>query len=84
MNKGKEKKIIKKLLSGRLTKKQRKAFADWDSVSKEIKKQWNKSGNDVVDITIKEQIWRKIKERCEHREVAVVLVELGKKQPVKP
>ena len=45
MDKVERKRLIKSLLSGRLSKKQRKAFADLESVNIEIKKQWNESGN---------------------------------------
>ena len=56
MDKVERKRLIKSLLSGRLSKKQRKAFADLESVDIEIKKQWNESGNKTIDLKIKEQI----------------------------
>lgn len=37
--------LIKGLLSGRLTKKQRRGYAELESVDKELKIQWNESGN---------------------------------------
>ena len=50
MDKVERKRLIKSLLSGRLSKKQRKAFADLESVDIEIKKQWNESGNRAADM----------------------------------
>ena len=76
MDKVERKRLIKSLLSGRLSKKQRKAFADLESVDIEIKKQWNESGNRAADMAIKEQIWKKVKAKCEYRRNNRVLVEL--------
>ena len=76
MDKVERKRLIKSLLSGRLSKKQRKAFADLESVNIEIKKQWNESGNRAADMAIKEQIWKKVKTKCEYRKNNRVLVEL--------
>jgi hypothetical protein len=76
MDKVERKRLIKSLLSGRLSKKQRKAFADLESVDIEIKKQWNESGNRAADMAIKEQIWKKVKTKCEYRKNNRVLVEL--------
>lgn len=70
-----KKNLIKSLLSGRLAKQQRKDFADLEPVDKEIKKQWDESGNRLVDMAIKEQIWRKVKARCEQKKNNKVLVE---------
>lgn len=75
MDKVERKRLIKSLLSGRLSKKQRKAFADLESVDIEIKKQWNESGNRAADMAIKEQIWKKVKAKCEYRKNNRVLVE---------
>lgn len=77
MNEAKKRSLIKNLLNGRLTKKRRKAFADLEPVDREIRKQWNESGNGIVDLTIKEQIWEKVKARCEHKKSYQVLVVLG-------
>ena len=52
--------LIKGLLSGRLTKKQRRGYAELESVDKELKIQWNESGNKTIDLKIKEQIWEKV------------------------
>ena len=76
MDKVERKRLIKSLLSGRLSKKQRKAVADLESVDIEIKKQWNESGNRAADMAIKEQIWKKVKTKCEYRKNNRVLVEL--------
>ena len=76
MDKVERKRLIKSLLSGRLSKKQRKAFADLESVDIEIKKQWNESGNRAADMAIKELIWKKVKTKCEYRKNNRVLVEL--------
>lgn len=77
MNKVEKKSLIKSLLSGRLTKKQRKEFADLEPIDTEIKKQWNESGNRLVNVEIKEQIWKKVKSRCEYKEKNQVPVELS-------
>lgn len=76
MDNEKKKSLIKSLLSGRLTKRQRKAFADLVPVDIEIKNQWNKAGNHAEDLEIKEQIWKKIKAKCEPKKNNRVLVEL--------
>ena len=76
MDKVERKRLIKSLLSGRLSKKQRKDFADLELVDIEIKKQWNESGNRAADMAIKEQIWKKVKTKCEYRKNNRVLVEL--------
>lgn len=76
MNKVEKKSLIKSLLSGRLTKKQRKEFADLEPIDIEIRKQWNESGNRLVDVEIKEQIWKKVKNRCECKKKNQVPVEL--------
>ena len=67
MDKVEKKSLIKSLLSGRLTKKQRKDFADLEPVDIEIRKQWNESGNRIVNMEVKEQIWKKVKARCEYK-----------------
>ena len=76
MDKVEKKSLIKSLLSGRLTKKQRKAFADLEPVDTEIRKQWNESGNRIVNMEVKEQIWKKVKARCEYKKKNQVPVEL--------
>lgn len=76
MDKVEKKSLIKSLLSGRLTKKQRREFADLEPVDIEIRKQWNESGNRLVNVEIKEQIWKKVKNRCEYKDRNQVLVEL--------
>ena len=76
MDKVEKKSLIKSLLSGKLTKKQRREFADLEPVDIEIRKQWNESGNGLVNVEIKEQIWKKLKNRCEYKERNQVLVEL--------
>ncbi len=76
MDKVEKKSLIKSLLSGRLTKKQRREFADLEPVDIEIRKQWDESGNSLVDVEIKEQIWKKVKNRCEYKERNQVPVEL--------
>lgn len=81
MNKVEKKSLIKSLLSGRLTKKQRKEFADLEPIDIEIRKQWNESGNRLVDVEIKEQIWKKVKARCEYKERNQVPVGLGDNEP---
>jgi len=46
-------------------------------VDKELKIQWNESGNKTIDLKIKEQIWEKVKARCIDRKKDKVLSELG-------
>lgn len=81
MNNNEKKSLIKSLLSGRLTKQRRKELADLEPVDKELKNQWNESGNRLVDIYIKEQIWRNIKTRCENSKTNKVHVELRENKP---
>lgn len=69
--------LIKGLLSGRLTKKQRRGYAELESVDKELKIQWNESGNKTIDLKIKEQIWEKVKARCIDRKKDKVLLRLS-------
>ncbi len=76
MDKVDKKSLIKSLLSGRLTKKQRKDFADLEPIDIEIRKQWDESGNRPVDMEIKEQIWKKVRSQCEGKKENQVLVEL--------
>ena len=79
MNEAKKRSLIKILLNGRLTKKRRKAFADLEPVDREIRKQWDESESGFVDLTIKKQIWEKVKARCEYKKSNRVLVVLGRK-----
>lgn len=76
MDKVEKKRLIKSLLSGGLTKKQRREFADLEPVDIEIRKQWDDSGNSLVNMEIKEQIWKKVKNRCECKKRNQVPVEL--------
>lgn len=76
MDKVEKKSLIKSLLSGGLTKKQRREFADLEPVDIEIRKQWDESGNSLVNMEIKEQIWKKVKNRCEYKKRNQVPVEL--------
>lgn len=76
MDKVEKKSLIKSLLSGGLTKKQRREFADLEPVDIEIRKQWDESGNSLVNMEIKEQIWKKVKNRCECKKRNQVPVEL--------
>lgn len=80
MNIDSRKSLIKSLLSDRLTIKQRKSYAELISVDKEIKKQWNDSGNRIGDERIKLQIWKKVKVRCNHQKKYKVLAELRRKK----
>lgn len=67
MDNNEKKKLIKSLLAGKLTKLQRKEFADLNPVDKELKNQWDESGDRIVDESIKEEIWGKVKSRCEQK-----------------
>lgn len=77
MDKDTKMNLIKGLLAGRLTKKQRRSYADLESVDKELKMQWNESGNKTIEFKIKEHIWEKVKARCVDRKRNKVLTELG-------
>lgn len=81
MDKVEKKSLIKSLLSGGLTKKQRREFADLEPVDIEIRKQWDESGNSLVNVEIKEQIWKKVKNRCEYKEKKQVPVGLSDNEP---
>ena len=67
MDKDTKMSLIKGLLAGQLTKKQRRSYADLESVDRELKIQWNESENKAIDFKIKEQIWEKVKARCVDR-----------------
>lgn len=72
----KNKSLIKSLLTGKLTKSQRKEFADLECVDREIRTQWKESGKRNVNNQIKQQIWNSIKVKCKHTKSYQVLVEL--------
>ena len=74
MDKDTKMSLIKGLLAGQLTKKQRRSYADLD---RELKIQWNESENKAIDFKIKEQIWEKVKARCVDRKRNKVLTELS-------
>ena len=38
-------KLIKRLLSNKLSVKERRSYADMESINKELKKQWDGAGN---------------------------------------
>ena len=76
MDKDTKMSLIKGLLAGQLTKKQRRSYADLESVDRELKIQWNESENKAIDFKIKEQIWEKVKARCVDRKRNKVLLEL--------
>lgn len=76
MDKDTKMSLIKGLLAGQLTKKQRRSYADLESVDRELKIQWNESENKAIDFKIKEQIWEKVKARCVDRKRNKVLTEL--------
>ena len=59
MDKDTKMSLIKGLLAGQLTKKQRRSYADLESVDRELKIQWNESENKAIDFKIKEQICEK-------------------------
>lgn len=61
-------KLIRDLLTGWLTKEQRKDFADLESVDKELKIQWNESQDEAIDPNIKELIWKRVKGKCLDKE----------------
>ena len=54
MDKDTKMSLIKGLLAGQLTKKQRRSYADLESVDRELKIQWNESENKAIDFKIKE------------------------------
>ena len=49
MDKDTKMSLIKGLLAGQLTKKQRRSYADLESVDRELKIQWNESENKAID-----------------------------------
>lgn len=53
MDKDTKMSLIKGLLAGQLTKKQRRSYADLESVDRELKIQWNESENKAIDFKIK-------------------------------
>ena len=63
MDKDTKMSLIKGLLAGQLTKKQRRSYADLESVDRELKIQWNESENKAIDFKIKEQIWEQSSNR---------------------
>ena len=77
MDKDTKMSLIKGLLAGQLTKKQRRSYADLESVDRELKIQWNESENKAIDFKIKEQIKEKVKARCVDRKRNKVLTELS-------
>ncbi|MEQ3276156.1 hypothetical protein [Bacteroides thetaiotaomicron] len=77
MDKDTKMSLIKGLLAGQLTKKQRRSYADLESVDRELKIQWNESENKAIDFKIKKQIWEKVKARCVDRKRNKVLTELS-------
>ena len=77
MDKDTKMSLIKDLLAGRLTKKQRRSYADLESVDRELKIQWNESENKAIDFKIKEQIWERVKARFVDRKRNKVLTELS-------
>lgn len=70
------KKMIKSLLSGKLTQEKRQSFLDVESVEKEIEKQWDKSGKELVSHIVKEQMWKNIKMKCEGKQKSKAHIEL--------
>lgn len=77
MDKDTKMSLIKGLLAGQLTKKQRRSYADLESVDRELKIQWNESENKAIDFKIKEQIWEKVKARCVDRKRNKVLTKMA-------
>ncbi len=53
--------FIKRLLSGTMSKEQRKIFIQLDEIDFQLRKQWDEAGNESIDWQMKEQIWRNIK-----------------------
>lgn len=73
-----DKKTIKDLLAGRLTKSQRKSVVEWIPIDKEIRKEWDECVKKEANPEIKEQIWEKVKIKCNLEKKNQVLVELCK------
>lgn len=71
-----DKKTIKDLLAGRLTKSQRKSVVEWIPIDKEIRKEWDECVKKEANPEIKEQIWEKVKIKCNLEKKNQVLVEL--------
>lgn len=64
MKQSKKSNLIKRLLSDKLTPQERESYADLEPIKSEIKKQWETSAEKPVDLKIKEQIWKKVKAKC--------------------
>lgn len=60
------KKIIKELLSDKLSEDKRKKFVELPEVDSLLKKQWNEIAQEDTDWEIKELIWKKIKNKREN------------------
>lgn len=70
-------KLIKRLLSNKLSVKERRSYADMESINKELKKQWDGAGKELVDLKIKEQIWKNVKTKCDKGKSGKVHLELS-------
>ena len=70
-------KLIKHLLSNKLTANERRSYADMESINEELKKQWDGAGKESVDLKIKQQIWENVKAKCDKKKSGKVHLELG-------
>ena len=59
--------FIKRLLSGTMSKEQRKIFIQLDEIDFQLRKQWDEAGNESIDWQMKEQIWRNIKNKQDNK-----------------
>lgn len=77
MKQNKKSNLIKRLLSDKLTPQERESYADLEPIKNEIKKQWEASGKESVDLKIKEKIWKRVKAKCNKENNGKVHVGLG-------
>ena len=59
--------FIKRLLSGTMSKEQRKIFIQLDEIDFQLRKQWDEAGNESIDWQMKVQIWRNIKNKLDNK-----------------
>lgn len=58
-------KIIKKLLSDKLSSKDYEKLSKFGFIENQMKKQWSKYKGEEVDLEVGRSIWHKIEQRCE-------------------
>lgn len=59
----KKQKLLKQLLTGRLTLTKTRDISEWETVEKEMMRQWKQSADEPMEPIIKHQIWVKIQRK---------------------